>query len=84
MLDAADRAQADTRMRASRVVNRGRVRAITRDLTNPGQWLITTREQTTSVDGSYEGVGPQWHLTVATVRRLPGGRYAVASWSPQT
>lgn len=79
--DAAGRA---SELEGQRAGNSGTVRAITRDAREPGSWLIVTRERSSRQDGAYDGVGAQWHLTLAAVRKLPSGRWAVSAWIPQT
>lgn len=81
MLLEAARRSAPT-LRAHGTSNRGQVRAVARDARGDDSWIVVTRETSDRRDGVYAGLGAQWHLTIATVRRLPSGRWAVSSWDP--
>lgn len=79
---AAAASAADQTLRAARIVNRGQVLGITRDLARPGWWVIVTREQT-SGHGEYEALPASIHVTLAKPVRVREG-WVVGQWLPQT
>jgi hypothetical protein len=80
--EAAASSRDDTTIARGRIYNRGEVVSIAPDLTRSGSWLVVTREQTGG-DTQYEGLPAAFHVTIATLARVPGG-YAVAQWLPQS
>lgn len=81
LLDAATTTAPE--LRAQGASNHGEVRSVSRDLRDRDSWIVVTRETSERDDDAFAGVGAQWHLTIASVRRLASGRWAVSSWSPQ-
>jgi hypothetical protein len=79
---AAAHTPADYELHRSHLGNRGRVIAITSTLPRrPGAFVVVTHERTTGTS-IYDQLAPTYHLTFATVQRLPGG-WAVSQWRPQ-
>jgi hypothetical protein len=79
---AAASSAADRTLSAAQLANSGTVVSLARDRTQPGLWVIVTREQT-SGSGDYEGLPAAYHVTLARVAGVPGG-YAVSEWLPQS
>ncbi len=51
---------------------------------HPGQYVVVTEEQTiATATTAYQGLGPGWHVALASVARQPDGYYAVSAWQPQ-
>jgi hypothetical protein len=71
----------DSEVTSTRVYNRGQIVSISPSQTQPGEWVIVTREQTGGTS-QYAGLQPSWHVTLAELVHLPGG-YAVWRWLPQ-
>jgi hypothetical protein len=89
-LEAAETAS-DQELRRGGVGNAGTVAAIAPLPGGGGQYVVVTREQTTATNTSaYVGLGPEWHLTIATVTRVPvvgrrgARRWAVSYWQPES
>jgi hypothetical protein len=74
----------DYELRHGGVANSGTVQAIAQ-LGGGGQrYVVVTEERTTATATSaYAGLRAAWHVTLATVARVPGGGWAVSSWQPQ-
>ena len=79
---AAASSRNDTTIARGRIYNRGETVSISPDLTRSQAWVVVTREQTGG-DTQYEGLPAAFHVTIATLARVPGG-YAVAQWLPQS
>jgi hypothetical protein len=80
---AAAQVSADPELETGGVANHGTVEAVA-PLAGSGRYVVVTRETTTATDASaYQGLAPAWHLTVATVRREPGRRWALSGWQPE-
>jgi hypothetical protein len=71
----------DSEIAATHVYNRGQIVSIARNQTQPGEWVIVTREQTGG-NAQYDGLQPSWHVTLAKLVHLPGG-YSTSQWLPQ-
>ncbi len=81
MLLAAAQAAKDYELHRSGVANRGTVESVAPLPSAPRQYVVVTREQTTStVPGSAEGLGPAWHVTLATVTRVTVARVTGRLW----
>jgi type IV pilus biogenesis protein CpaD/CtpE len=79
---AAASSQGDTTITRGQIWNSGQIVSITGDLTQPGIWVVVTREQTGG-STQYEGLPVSYHVTLARLARVPGGGYAVSEWLPQ-
>jgi hypothetical protein len=79
---AAAHTPADYELHNSHLANKGRIVAIAPSRpARPGSYMVVTRERTTGT-GTYDQLAPAYHLTIATVRRIPGG-WTVSQWHPQ-
>jgi hypothetical protein len=78
---AAAAASRDSEIASTHVYNRGQIVSIAPSRTQPGEWVIVTREQTGG-NAQYDGLQPSWHVTLATLAHLPNG-YSVSRWLPQ-
>ncbi len=82
-LAAAQTAQ-DYELRRGAISNAGTVEAIAPVLGQPRQYAVVTRELTTAADTTaYQGLGAAWHLSLATVTRLPAGQWVLSAWQPE-
>jgi hypothetical protein len=72
---------ADTTITRGHIWNHAQIITIANDLTDPGTWVIVTREQTGG-SSQYEELPASFHVTLARLTNLPGG-YAVSEWLPQ-
>ncbi len=79
---AAASSASDSSIEQGHITNSGEVVSIAPDVARGGLWTIVTREQTGG-DSEYEGLPASYHVTLARLRRVPGG-YAVEEWLPQT
>ena len=88
-LEAAETAH-DRELRRGGVGNAGTVEAIAPLQGEPGQYVVVTREQTATNASAYADLGAEWHLTIATVSRMPVAgtrdtrRWAVSYWQPES
>ncbi len=84
LLAAAQTAQ-DYELRRGGIANAGVVEAIAPVAGHRDQYAVVTREQTTSTNTSaYQGLGPAWHLALATVTRLRPGQWVLSDWQPES
>jgi hypothetical protein len=82
---AAAQVSADSTLRGGGIANNGTVEAVAPVVGHPDEWAVVTLEQTTASDSSaYDGLAPAWHVTVASVRREPGGGWVVSGWQPES
>lgn len=75
---AAHATAADTTITRAHLQSSGQLVSIAPDETEPGAWVIVTREQT-SGSGEYEGLPASYHVTIAKLAH-PSSGYAVESW----
>ena len=68
---------ATARSPATHVYNRGQIVSIAPSRTQPGEWVIVTREQTGG-NAQYDGLQPSWHVTLAELAHLPNGYWTVS------
>jgi hypothetical protein len=82
---AADQTANDYELRRGGIANRGSVQAVAALTGSSNRYVVVTRETTTATaTDAYPGLRPAWHLTIATVTAMPGGRWAVSGWQPET
>jgi len=90
---AAAQTRGDTQLAQGGIANAGTVEAVAPLPGAPGRdvagasirYVVVTREATTATDSSaYEGLDPAWHVTIATVTALPGRRWVVSDWQPES
>lgn len=71
----------DSEIAATHVYNRGQIVSIAPSQTQPGEWVVVTREQTGG-NAQYDGLQPSWHVSLAQLVHLPRG-YSISQWLPQ-
>jgi hypothetical protein len=82
-LAAAETAR-DYELRRGGVANSGSVEAVAPLPGHANQYIVVTREHTTATGtDAYQGLRPAWHVTLATVTRIPGAGWALSSWQPE-
>ena len=83
-IEAADVA-ADYELRGGGIANAGTVEAIAPLRGRSDAFVVVTRESTSSSSSDvYQGLGPAWHVTVATVRRAGVGDWVLSGWQPES
>jgi hypothetical protein len=81
-LQARQQTERDSALARGRVFNAGRVVAVAQVNGAPAdEWVCVTREQTGG-EGEFAALAAAYHVTLATVGRVPGG-WAVSSWQPE-
>jgi hypothetical protein len=81
----AAQTRADAQLHAAGIENTGAVEAVSPLPGGEDQWVVVTQERTTaSNSGAFDGLGPAWHVTIATVTRLASGRWVVSGWQAQS
>jgi hypothetical protein len=80
----AAQVQSDGELRIGKVENHGKIVSVARDRTarSADRYVVVTRETTTG-EGTYQGLPAGYHVTLATAARVSGG-FAVSDWEPQT
>jgi hypothetical protein len=74
----------DRELHEGGVANSGTVEAVAPVSGRPRAYAVVTRERTTAAhDGAYRGLAPAWHVSVATVTRLPDGLWVLTGWQPE-
>ena len=85
MLLAASETARDYELRRSSVANHGTLEAVAPLPSAPHQYVVVTREETTSAIGTQEsGLAPAWHVTLAAVTRVAGGLWVLSRWQPES
>jgi hypothetical protein len=81
---AAAQTAEDYELRRGGISNAGVVEAIAPLLGHSREYAVVTRELTTAVHtAAYQGLRPAWHLSLATVTRMPSGEWVLSSWQPE-
>jgi hypothetical protein len=81
---AAARTAGDYELRRGGVANSGTVEAVAALTGHRLEYVVVTLERTTATaTTAYQGLRPAWHLALATVARLPDGRWEVSGWQPE-
>ena len=81
---AAAQTAGDYELREGGIANSGAVEAVAPLSGHAGQYVVVTRESTSASNTTaYQGLKPAWHLALATVRQLPGGRWTLSGWQPE-
>jgi hypothetical protein len=85
ILQAAEVAS-DPELRQAGIANHGRVEAIAPVIgAAANSYVVVTREWTTAADSAaYQGLAPQWHVTLASVRRQGRDGWVVSAWQPES
>jgi hypothetical protein len=82
---AAAQTAGDYELRRGGIANSGTVEAVARLPGSRNQYVVVTRESTTATaDAAYRGLQPAWHVTIATVARLPGRGWVLSGWQPES
>ena len=75
----------DYELRRGGIANSGSVEAVAPLFGHRDQYVVVTRELTTATNTTlYQGLAPAWHLALATVVQLPGDRWVLAGWQPES
>jgi hypothetical protein len=82
---AAAGAAGDYELQRGGIANAGTVQGIAPLRDTVDQFVVVTLERTTATSTTaYAGLRPAWHLAIATVVGLPGGRWALSGWQPES
>ena len=75
----------DYELRGGRIANSGTVEAVAPLRGRSDAFVVVTREATSSsASDAYQGLRPEWHVTVATVRRAAPGVWVLSGWQPES
>ena len=81
---AAAQTAGDYELREGGIANSGAVEAVAPLSGHAGEYVVVTQESTSASNTTaYQGLRPAWHLALATVSQLPGGRWALSGWQPE-
>jgi hypothetical protein len=81
-LQAAQQTARDQPLARGRIYNTGKIVGIApAHNVSAYEWVVVTREQTGG-NGEYANLAPSFHVTLASVQRVPGG-FAVELWRPE-
>lgn len=82
---AAAQTAEDYELARGGVANAGTVEAVAPLPGIADRYVVVTLERTTATNtDTYEGLVPAWHVAVATVTEVGGGRWAVSGWQPES
>jgi hypothetical protein len=82
---AAAQTARDYELQRGGVQNSGTVVAVAPVSGQADQYVVVTREQTSATNTTaYQGLGPAWHLTLATVAELGPRQWVVSGWQPES
>jgi hypothetical protein len=82
---AAAQTAGDYELKRGGIANSGTVEAVAPLTASPNQYVVVTRESTTATaDAAYQGLRPAWHVTIATVARLPSRGWVLSGWQPES
>ena len=82
---AAVNAAQDYELQRGGIANSGAVEAVAPLRGSSDRYVVITRELTTATATSaYQGLRPEWHVTVATVSELGPGQWVVSGWQPES
>jgi hypothetical protein len=74
----------DYELRRGGISNHGTVEAIAPLPGQRDEYVVVTLESTSATNTTaYEGLRPAWHVALATVLELPGGRWVLSGWQPE-
>lgn len=81
---AAAETASDYELQQGGIANSGTVEAVAPLPSASDQYVVVTRESTTASNTTaYQGLGPAWHVTVATVAEPKPGLWVVSGWQPE-
>jgi uncharacterized protein YceK len=82
---AAAQTASDYELQRGGIANAGAVEAVAALPGSANQYVVVTREATSATNTTaYQGLRPAWHVSLATVARLPGGTWVLSGWQPQS
>ena len=82
---AAAQTAGDYELRHGGISNSGSVEAVAPLSGARHRYVVVTRELTTATaSAAYQGLRPAWHVAIATVASMHGGRWVVSGWQPQS
>jgi hypothetical protein len=82
---AAAQTTGDYELKRGGIANSGTVEAVAPLSGSHNQYVVVTRESTTATaDAAYQGLRPAWHVTIATVARLPSRGWVLSGWQPES
>jgi hypothetical protein len=82
---AASQTAADDQLQEGGIANSGTVEVVAVLPGGTNRYVVVTRESTTATNTTaYQGLEPAWHVTVATVQRLPTGGWVLSGWQPES
>jgi hypothetical protein len=82
---AAAQTANDYELQRGGIANSGSVQAVAPLVGSNNRYVVVTREATTATGtDAYQGLRPAWHVTIATVESMPGGRWVLSGWQPQS
>jgi hypothetical protein len=82
---AAAHTAGDYELKRGGIANSGRVEVVAPLSASPNQYVVVTRESTTATaDSAYQGLRPAWHVTIATVARVPSRGWVLSGWQPES
>lgn len=85
MAVAATQTAQDYELQRGGIENSGTVEAVAPLAGQSDQYVVVTREQTSATaTAAYQGLGPAWHLTLATVAEIAPGRWVLSGWEPES
>jgi hypothetical protein len=81
---AAAEVASDRELHEGGLANDGTVESVAPEPGRPNAYVVVTRERTTAARGqAYRGLAPAWHVSLATVTRLPNGLWVLSGWQPE-
>jgi len=82
---AAAQTAHDSTLRRGGIANRGTVESVALAPGSTNRYVVVTEERTTAASSAaYDGLGPAWHVTLATVTRIRGGLWVLSAWQPES
>ena len=82
---AAAQTAGDYELKRGGIANSGTVEAVAPLPASRNQYVVVTRESTTATaDAAYQGLMPAWHVTIATVARVPSRGWVLSGWQPES
>jgi hypothetical protein len=81
---AAAQTAGDYELQRGGISNQGTVEAVAPLPGKRDQYVVVTLESTSATNTTaYQGLRPAWHVSLATVAELAGGRWVLSGWQPE-
>jgi hypothetical protein len=81
---AAGEVAHDSSLKLGGIANSGTVEGIAPVTDERNVYAVVTRESTTATNtDAYQGLRPTWHVTLATVKPIPGRLWTISAWQPE-